>query len=115
MKHCPICGAELPAPNAAFCSECGARLTTKRPAAGKHAKPQKKKKKKKSVKKQKKIPQKKPPREELPYDGYYDDVLPSDEGEYRQGLDPKTIKKIAYILAGVLVIVALCVVALYLM
>ena len=49
------------------------------------------------------------------YGGYYDDVLPSDDGEYRQGLDPKTIKKIAYILAGVLVIVALCVVALYLM
>ena len=69
---------------------------------------------KKPVKKQKKAPQKKL-REDLPYDGYYDDVLPSDDGEYRQGLDPKTIKKIAYILAGVLVIVALCVVALYLM
>lgn len=115
MKHCPKCGAELPAPNAAFCSECGARLMAIRPAAGKHAKPPAPKRKKKSVKKQKKIPQKKPPREELPYDGYYDDVLPSDDGEYRQGLDPKTIKKIAYILAGVLVIVALCVVALYLM
>lgn len=47
------------------------------------------------------------------YDGYYDDVLPADDGEYRQGLDRKTAKNILYLLIGVIVIVGICVVILY--
>ena len=46
------------------------------------------------------------------YDGYYDDVLPTDSGEYRQGLDTRTVKNIAVLLAAMLVIVTICVVAL---
>ncbi|MBR4474899.1 MAG: hypothetical protein IKS55_14855 [Oscillospiraceae bacterium] len=53
-----------------------------------------------------------PPRDDSLYDGYYDDVLPSDSGEYRQALDTRTMKKIAILLAAMLVIVTICVVAL---
>ena len=47
------------------------------------------------------------------YDGYYDDVLPTDTGEYRQGLDQKTVRNILYLLIGVVVVVGLCVILLY--
>ena len=51
-------------------------------------------------------------RDDSLYDGYYDDVLPSDSGEYRQGLDTRTMKNIAVLLAAMLVVVTICVVAL---
>jgi hypothetical protein len=47
------------------------------------------------------------------YDGYYDDVLPTDTGEYRQGLDQKTVRNIIYLLIGVAVVVGLCIILLY--
>ena len=47
------------------------------------------------------------------YDGYYDDVLPTDTGEYRQGLDQKTVRNIIYLLIGVVVVVGLCIILLY--
>lgn len=115
MKHCPNCGAELISPDASFCSECGSRLKRSKSSPGKHAKRPEPPLEKRKPAKKKHDAVKKPPREELPYDGYYDDVLPDDDGELRQGLDPKTVKNIVLILSGVLVIVILCVVALYLM
>lgn len=115
MKHCPYCGAELISSDAAFCSECGSRLKRSKSSLGKHAKKPELPLKKRKPATRRHSAVKKPPREELPYDGYYDDVLPDDDGELRQGLDPKTVKNIVLILCGVLVIVILCVVALYLM
>ena len=47
------------------------------------------------------------------YDGYYDDVLPTDTGEYRQGLDQKTVRNILYLLTGVAVVVGFCIILLY--
>ena len=47
------------------------------------------------------------------YDGYYDDVLPTDTGEYRQGLDQKTVRNILYLLIGVVVVVGFCIILLY--
>lgn len=114
MKHCPSCGAELPRSAAAFCPECGKSLSRGRHAAGKHIPKHAAPPVKRNPRKKKKAPPKRS-REDFPYDGYYDDVLPSDGGEFRQGLDPKTVKQIVLLLAGVLVIVALCVVMLYLL
>ena len=51
-------------------------------------------------------------RDDSLYDGYYDDVLPSDSGEYRQALDTRTMKNIAILLAAMFVVVTICVVAL---
>ena len=44
------------------------------------------------------------------YDGYYDDVLPSDEGHQQEGLDKELLKKIILLVVGVLVISGICVV-----
>lgn len=39
------------------------------------------------------------------YDGYYDDVKPVDAGELDERMDPELIKKVAILLAGVLVVI----------
>lgn len=47
------------------------------------------------------------------YDGYYDDVLPLDNGGGRQGIDTAMAQKIALLIVVVLLIVAICVGAMY--
>ena len=49
------------------------------------------------------------------YDGYYDDVLPIDEGRFNEGLDKGLIKKILYIIITVLLVVGACVMMMYLL
>ncbi len=47
------------------------------------------------------------------YDGYYDDVLPADEGRFSEGMDKNLIKKVIVIIGAVLLIVSLCVGMMY--
>lgn len=47
------------------------------------------------------------------YDGYYDDVIPLDNGGGRQGIDTAMAQKIALLIVVVLLIVAICVGAMY--
>lgn len=47
------------------------------------------------------------------YDGYYDDILPADEGGFSEGMDKNLIKKLIVIIGAVLLIVALCVGMMY--
>lgn len=47
------------------------------------------------------------------YDGYYDDILPADEGRFSEGMDKNLIKKVIVIIGAVLLIVALCVGMMY--
>lgn len=47
------------------------------------------------------------------YDGYYNDVLPLDNGGGRQGIDTAMAQKIALLIVVVLLIVAICVGAMY--
>lgn len=49
------------------------------------------------------------------YDGYYDDIIPLDEGSLSEGIDKKMIKKIAMLLGVVLFVIVLCVVVMYLL
>lgn len=49
------------------------------------------------------------------YDGYYDDVLPEDEGRYSEGIDRGLVKKIVLIIGMVLLIVGACVMMMYLL
>ena len=49
------------------------------------------------------------------YDGYYDDVLPTDLNREREGFDMELVKKIGIIAGAVLLIIVLCIVALYLL
>lgn len=64
------------------------------------------------VKEPEKIPETGP---EDDYDGYYDDILPADEGRFSEGLDKNLIKKVIGIIGAVLLIVALCVLMMYML
>lgn len=49
------------------------------------------------------------------YDGYYDDILPADEGRFSEGIDWGLVKKIVLIIGMVLLIVGACVMMMYLL
>lgn len=49
------------------------------------------------------------------YDGYYDDILPVDEGRFSEGIDRELVKKIVLIIGMVLLIVGACVMMMYLL
>lgn len=128
MKYCPYCGADLPDGAISFCAECGKTLPerTEQAPAKKAVKSEKKRDPKPDSsqlsthnRKKKKPPADVKPEEQvLPddgYDGYYDDMLPSDIDREKEGLDKELIKRIAAISIGMLLIVGLCVVAIYLL
>ena len=48
------------------------------------------------------------------YDGYYDDIRPEDENEVRQGIDKDIMKRIAGIIASVMIIICSCIGIMYL-
>ena len=47
------------------------------------------------------------------YDGYYDDILPADEGHDSEGLDGELVKKIVLLFVAVFFIIGLCVALMY--
>lgn len=49
------------------------------------------------------------------YDGYYDDILPADEGRFSEGIDRGLVKKVVLIIGMVLLIVGACVLMMYLL
>jgi uncharacterized Zn finger protein (UPF0148 family) len=124
MKYCPYCGADLPDGAVSFCSECGNALPGEKknnvqPEKKEH-KPDKKKTRPKRRKRKaaKPVPEasaEKTPVMEEDYDGYYDDVLPMDTGRQREGIDRSIIKKIAILIAGLVVVIGICVALMYLL
>lgn len=120
MSYCPYCGAALPSGTISFCPVCGKSLSTsvqqveekrkqKKPKAG--AGKKKPSRREKETERSSKL--KRNPADE-DYDGYYNDVLPTDDGEVRQGLDKNMVKRIAGLIVGVLVAIAACVALMYL-
>ena len=133
MKFCPYCGADLLKEDAAFCAECGKKLSVAEEAPSpaheadsQHdAKPSKQKVSKKGSQKRrqpkpKKEKVQKPPLPEIEgepaedgYDGYYDDILPPDLDREKEGPDKELIKKIITLTVAVILIIGLCVVMMY--
>ena len=103
MKYCPYCGAELAAGDSSYCVECGRELAFAQPERRCSTTPKKKKKRLNPA----------PERED--YDGYYDDVLPEDADAQREGVDKGLVKRILLLTLMVAVVIAGCVVALYLL
>jgi len=77
--------------------------------------PSKKAKRKKSMKKRPYIAE----RPTMPnpydegYDGYYDDIMPADNGHTRDKLDPELIKRAAVIAAGAVILIIFSVILMY--
>ena len=49
------------------------------------------------------------------YDGYYDDILPADEGRQREGIDQSIVKRIAILISCLVVVIGICVALMYLL
>lgn len=119
MKYCPYCGLELQNSNALFCSECGKRL---KGSNNEYIPMTESKKKHKFHRKEKELHSEGPmqssdeqaddisSKSDDGYDGYYDDVLPPDEGHQQEGINKELLKKIILLVVGVLVISGICVV-----
>lgn len=117
MKYCPYCGADLIEGAVSFCAECGKELPTGKAETKQSESGEKQASKKKTGKrKTKKVPVTTEPEIiEDGYDGYYNDILPSDEGRRREGVDKELIKKISILLVCLFVVIALCVVLMYIL
>ena len=124
MKYCPYCGADVLNGSVSFCTECGEALNDA--TKGKKSKKEKKRKKAdKNPVKEKATPEvteetyetepEPTPDPDFGYDGYYDDVLPTDDAVERQQLDKATIKNLIIIAVGVFLAITICVIAMYLM
>lgn len=121
MKYCPYCGASLLDGAASFCTECGRPIpqATALSSADRHknddAKKEKRKRRKKAIRGSE-IPQKDSTVPvNTPDDGYYDDILPADLSRRREDIDKMLIRKIVAIGVGVVLVIGLCVAALYLL
>lgn len=94
MKYCPFCGFELANQKMRYCPECGSALSGKKMMQ--EAEPDE--------------------AEQLPpddgYDGYYDDVVPTDDRREQEGIDKGLIKKVALLIGGTVLVIGLCVVLL---
>lgn len=112
MKYCPYCGTQIVNDESYFCVECGKEL----PAM-------------KFIEEQEIIHNKDHATEqELQvrildeefcskydegYDGYYDELLPIDDGQVYIGIDKTLIKKIILLVGCVLLVITLCLVMMY--
>ena len=123
MKYCTYCGTKLEDERGVFCPECGQVLSdeTENIKESKRKTEMKKHRKKKGNRKQsrRKSAVNRDYIEESEslddgYDGYYDDVLPVDEGKIRQGIDKEMLKRIIGLLIGVLITICACVAIMYL-
>ena len=128
MKYCPYCGANLPDGAVSFCPECGKNLPVmteereekhEQPATA----PDTPTKSRKATSKKEKRKQKAAQTSDVEsasvqddgYDGYYDDVLPADAGRLNEAIDMELVKKICAVTGTMLLIITLCVVAMYLL
>lgn len=128
MKYCPYCGAALPDGAVSFCPECGENLPVMTEEREKKheqpgAVPDTTAENRKATLKEEKRKQKAIQASEAEsadaqddgYDGYYDDVLPADAGRLNEGIDMELVKKICAVTGAMLLIITLCVVAMYLL
>lgn len=121
MKYCQYCGAELPEGTFSFCAVCGNPLKEETPQLLKRGSKGRKRTgthgKRKGFGKQRKKSIRKQHGEtsDDEYDGYYDDVLPSDDGKVRQDIDRQTVKRIIGLVAAVLITICACVLLMYLL
>ena len=132
MKFCPYCGSDLFDDESAFCVECGGPLHRKvkgekasikkkanKGNEGKAPTVQSKKTNRASAKTQSdRVEDRGRTKKKANsdgYDGYYADVVPTDISRETKAIDRELIKKIAIIAGSMLLIVGLCVLALFLL
>lgn len=97
MKYCPYCGAPLVDSAVLFCAECGKHL------------PETEAKKESEEQESEELSEsQEQPEMEAGYDGYYEDVVPVDDGWKKEGVDQQLIKKVLLVVAGLILAVIVC-------
>lgn len=117
MKYCPYCGTTLLHGAISFCPECGKTLeeaSDGTPEPFVISDPPERTEEKRHV--EWSIPESgKKKQKQKPYDGYYDDIIPEDGMVHEKPERDKSLAlKIVLIVAGVLVIGAICIAVLFL-
>lgn len=123
MKYCPYCGTNLLDGAVSFCTECRNVLPGKKRndeqldtnssnLDKKKARPNKQGRK---ASKRKKVSADETQIVNDDYDGYYDDILPEDEGRQQEGIDQSIITKIVILIASLLAVIGICVALMYLL
>lgn len=125
MKYCPYCGAEIQSGAFSFCPECGNPLSgseeNQTPVETKQEKKKRKHPHSRKPKREKSADRNQPKKSFNPlteisdYDGYYDDVTPIDADRQREGVDTRLILRMALLVAGVILVIAGCTLALFLL
>lgn len=125
MKYCPYCGAEIQSGAFSFCPECGKSLSgseeNQTPVETKQEKKQRKHPRSRRPKREKNADRNQPKESFNPlteicdYDGYYDDVKPIDADRQREGVDTRLILRMVLLVAGVILVIAGCTLALFLL
>ena len=125
MKYCPYCGAEIQSGAFSFCPECGKSLSgseeNQTPVETKQEKKQRKHPRSRRPKREKNADRNQPKESFNPlteicdYDGYYDDIKPIDADRQREGVDTRLILRMALLVAGVILVIAGCTLALFLL
>ncbi len=104
MKYCPYCGAGVIDGTVSFCAECGKALPAQ-------------KQNNKEIDKAESLFKTEVNQTVFEvecnaddgYDGYYDDLLPIDDGKVHIGADKELVKKIAILGVSVFAVITLCV------
>lgn len=125
MKYCPYCGAEIQSGAFSFCPECGNPLSrSEENQTLVETKQEKKQRKHPHLRKPKleKSTDRNQPKESFDpsteicdNDGYYDDVKPIDADREREGVDTRLILRMALLVAGVILVITGCTLALFLL
>ena len=113
MKFCPYCGDLLDRIVVGYCSSCGKPILKKKyrkrfleendyPDSQNHAIKAEKSHKHKNKRTDN-------------YDGYYDDVMPADQGKQIETRNKELQKKIILLAVGFVLVVALCVALMYIL
>ena len=103
MKYCPYCGTELTTEDLIYCAECGKDLTLTQ------------QKRESPVCRKQNLRSNQISSEKYEYDGYYDDVPPEDANSQRERVDKRLVKRIVMLTLMVVIVIAGCVAALYLL
>lgn len=112
MKFCPYCGTKIVNDKSSFCIECGKELPAKTPLQNQEIVP----KENHHIEPE---TQATISNEQLyakyneGYDGYYEDLLPIDNGQVHIGIDKFLVKRIATLAGGTLLVIILCLVMMY--
>lgn len=115
MKYCPYCGARYTDGTVFLCPACGKQFPIPEQLTSMYEKKQRQRKKDKAngCRESTDLSEITDKHRETGYDGYYDDILPPDWDQIKDGIDKVLARNIIVLIASVILIIIMCVALLY--